>query len=130
MSKIVLPTKYGGVPFLNDYLISLISYGLINFNFSEYLTNIEIFKKYKESTGKNEILKEYFNLEKVFVSLYTEEDTKLELGSNDSNSVTVISSNGKAKLDFLTYINNLNILGPELAVVPYEHVSYIKHYIE
>ncbi len=123
MSKIVLPTKYGGVPFLNDYLISLISYGLINFNFSEYLTNIEIFKKYKESTGKNEILKEYFNLEKVFVSLYTEEDTKLELGSNDSNSVTVISSNGKAKLDFLTYINNLNILGPELAVVPYEHVS-------
>lgn len=124
MSKIILPTKYGGVPFLNDYLISKFSYGLLSFNFSEYLCNIDIFNKYHESKNSNNILKDFFNLEKVFISIYTEEDTKLELGSNDINSVTVISSNGKAKLEFLTYINNINILSPELAVVPYEHVGH------
>ncbi len=125
MSKILLPTKYGGVPFLNDYLISKFNYGLLNFNFSEFLNNIEILKKFHESKGSSNILKDFFNLDNVFVSLYTEEDTKLDLGSNDVNSITVISSNGKAKLEFLTYINNLNILSPDLAIVPYEHVRIL-----
>lgn len=123
MSKIVIPIKYGGVPFLNDYLVSKINYGLLNFNFSEYLCNVEIFKRFHEEKNSSNILKDLFNLDKVIVSLYSEEDIKIELGSNDQNSITVISSNGKTKLEFSTYINNLRLLSPDLAVVPYEHVS-------
>lgn len=123
MAKLVLQTKGGGIPYLNDTLLAKFNYSFLNVKFSEFLTNMDIFKRFAEEKKSNDVFKDLFNLDNVYLSLFCAKDCTLDLGCGDTNSIYVQCTNGKGKLTFEDYINSINLLNPKIAVVPYEHVS-------
>lgn len=118
-TRLILSTKYGGVPYLNDSLISKLNFEFFNFKFSEFVNNLDVF-----DSMRNNILRDFFHLgEQTFVSLFDPKDSSVDLGSNEDESIFIVSTNGKTKLDFLTYIKYVNKLNPKHAIIPYEHIS-------
>lgn len=125
MAKLILPTKFGGVPYLNDTFISKIEHKLCAFNFAEFVCNLDIFDKFNEQKASKNIIKDLFKLNSSLLLLLDNKEQDESYGSADINSIFVKSTNGKFKLDFTVYIKYLSILSPHYASVPYEHVRFI-----
>lgn len=125
MSKLILYTKSGGVPYLNDTLISLLPYCYINFKFSDFITNLEVIEKY--GNNRNNMLSDFFGIEanKSYVSLYHQNDFILDLGNSSNEKINVKAINGKSELKIEQYIKSLKILSPKLAIIPHEPVRIL-----
>lgn len=123
MSKLILHSKSGGVPYLNDTLISLLPYSFVNIKFSDFVTNLEVIEKFGEKN--NNMLTNFFGIEngKSYVSLYQESDFILDLGNSNNEKINVKANNGKSELSIDKYISALKILNPKLAIIPHEPVS-------
>lgn len=124
MAKLLLPTKYGGIPYLNDSLISKLSYGFTQFNFGEFANTLDVFDKFHEHKKSKNIIKEFFRIDNPIVGLYNfNKENKEEYGSSDLKSIFITSTNGKYKLENSAYIKYLKILGANYAYAPHENVS-------
>lgn len=126
MAKYILPTNYGGVKYLNDYLLGKLNYGYTLLNFSELVNNADIIEKYYEAKGENsDMLKSYFNLKNVIITLHNYGCPEKDYGSSDYKYIFIKSTNGKYKLEFEKYITYLCILKPQYALIPLEDVNII-----
>lgn len=124
MSKILLPTKYGGIPYLNDHLLSKLNYQYVNLIFGEFADCLDIFDKYYELKKSNTIIKDYFNIDKQSIlNLFDNENYSEEYGSSDINSINIKSSKGKVKLLCSDYIKYIQILKPTYSILPFEFIN-------
>lgn len=125
MSKLTLPTKYGGIPYLNDFLLSKIPYNSISISYGELLNNIDIFPKFKQSKSSVKVLNDYFNLKEktTILNIFNNKEHSEDYGMSDETGFSLKTSNGKGSVSFEKYISDVNVLCPDYAVVPYEYID-------
>ena len=95
----------------------------MNFKISDFVSNLDIFDDYNSKTNSNNILKDFFHLDRSYLSFFDDKDTNTEYGSSETTSISVKSLNGKSKLTFQDYIKYVELLNPNIAVLPYEYVK-------
>ena len=124
MSKILLPTKYGGIPYLNDHLLSKLNYQYVNLIFGEFADCLDIFEKYHETNKSSTIIKDYFNIDKLSIlNLFDHSNYSEEYGSSDLNSFNIKSSKGKVKILCSKYLQYIQILKPNYSLLPFEYIN-------
>jgi hypothetical protein len=125
----------GGVPYLNDYLISHFDFDLYNVKFSELLNYLDIFDKFDkhlknnkkdELTSGENLLSHFFKLPNVYLSFMDNSNEKEDTGSNEEHIYYMHTNTGKAKISTMDYLKYLTLLNPAYVVTPHEYV-YITH---
>lgn len=92
---------------------------------------MDIFLKYEshlkfkdEKLEKAKVLSKFFNLDKTFLNFIDVHDTSVtkDCGTNDLDLYLIDSNTGRVKVTIKEYFDNLKILQPEFAVIPFEAV--------
>jgi hypothetical protein len=71
------------------------------------------------------IISKFFNLKNTYLSFIDCNDDNDENGTNNEKYLILNASNGKSKILISEFAEDLNILNPNVAILPFEYVSYL-----
>lgn len=90
---------------------------------------METLRKFNEKKMQNNpperLLSKFFKLKNTYLSFIDCNDDNDDNGTNNEKYLIVNASNGKSKVSISQFSEDLKMLKPNVAVLPYEYVSTI-----
>ena len=78
----------------------------------------------EEEIERERLLSKFFNLKNTYLSFIDSNEDNDENGTNNEKYLIVNATNGKSKVSISEFVEDLKILNPNVAVLPFEYVRY------